>query len=100
GDGAELRLSAQHFVATFNRGSYWQIAYVIAKGADPRVRALGLEAFQRSVAELLPTLADRVAELDDWDKVKLLSVRSDRLVRWYRAGYLAVGDAAHAMSPI
>jgi 2-polyprenyl-6-methoxyphenol hydroxylase-like FAD-dependent oxidoreductase len=100
GDGAELRLSTRHFVATFNRGGYWQVAYVIVKGGDAQLRAAGLQAFRSSVAELLPELADRVPEIDDWDKVKLLSVRSDRLTRWYRAGYLAIGDAAHAMSPI
>jgi 2-polyprenyl-6-methoxyphenol hydroxylase-like FAD-dependent oxidoreductase len=27
-------------------------------------------------------------------------VRADRLARWYAPGYLAIGDAAHAMSPI
>jgi len=30
----------------------------------------------------------------------LLTVRADRLTRWYKPGYLAIGDAAHAMSPI
>ncbi|MFT3774506.1 MAG: FAD-dependent monooxygenase [Minicystis sp.] len=35
-----------------------------------------------------------------WDDVKLLTVRVDRLRRWYRPGLLCIGDAAHAMSPI
>jgi 2-polyprenyl-6-methoxyphenol hydroxylase-like FAD-dependent oxidoreductase len=52
------------------------------------------------VAALLPELADRVDEIQDWDQVKLLTVRSDRLRQWYRPGYLAIGDAAHAMSPV
>jgi 2-polyprenyl-6-methoxyphenol hydroxylase-like FAD-dependent oxidoreductase len=30
----------------------------------------------------------------------MLEVRVDRLERWYRAGLLCIGDAAHAMSPI
>jgi 2-polyprenyl-6-methoxyphenol hydroxylase-like FAD-dependent oxidoreductase len=30
----------------------------------------------------------------------LLSVALDRLTRWHRPGLLAIGDAAHAMSPI
>jgi 2-polyprenyl-6-methoxyphenol hydroxylase-like FAD-dependent oxidoreductase len=34
------------------------------------------------------------------DDVKLLSVALDRLTRWSRPGLLAIGDAAHAMSPI
>jgi 2-polyprenyl-6-methoxyphenol hydroxylase-like FAD-dependent oxidoreductase len=32
--------------------------------------------------------------------VKLLSVSLDRLERWWRPGLLAIGDAAHAMSPV
>src|ERR1019366_4605597 len=31
---------------------------------------------------------------------KLLTVLVDRLRVWHRPGYLAIGDAAHAMSPI
>jgi len=27
-------------------------------------------------------------------------VRADRLIRWHKPGYLAIGDAAHAMSPV
>jgi 2-polyprenyl-6-methoxyphenol hydroxylase-like FAD-dependent oxidoreductase len=30
----------------------------------------------------------------------LLTVKLDRLTRWYKPGLLAIGDAAHAMSPI
>jgi 2-polyprenyl-6-methoxyphenol hydroxylase-like FAD-dependent oxidoreductase len=32
--------------------------------------------------------------------MKLLTVRVDRLTRWYRPGLLCLGDAAHAMSPV
>jgi 2-polyprenyl-6-methoxyphenol hydroxylase-like FAD-dependent oxidoreductase len=45
-------------------------------------------------------LANRVGELRDWQQVKLLTVRSGRLKRWFRTGYLAIGDAAHAMNPV
>ena len=37
---------------------------------------------------------------DDWDAIKLLTVKVDRLRRWYRPGLLCIGDAAHAMSPV
>jgi 2-polyprenyl-6-methoxyphenol hydroxylase-like FAD-dependent oxidoreductase len=47
-----------------------------------------------------PFARDRVAEIADWDMVKLLTVAVDRLRRWYRPGLLCIGDAAHAMSPI
>jgi len=32
--------------------------------------------------------------------VKLLTVEVDLLRRWYRAGLIRLGDAAHAMSPV
>jgi FAD binding domain-containing protein len=37
---------------------------------------------------------------DDCDKIKLLTVMVDRLVRWHRPGLLCIGDASHAMLPI
>jgi len=82
------------------RGDYWQCGYVIAKGAAEEVRRSGLPAMRAGIAKLLPFLADRVAELTDWDQVKLLTVRVDRLRQWYRPGLLCIGDAAHAMSPV
>ena len=45
------------------------------------------------------SLADRTDEIHEWDQVKLLSVRVDRLRKWYLPGLLCIGDAAHAMSP-
>lgn len=83
-----------------DRRDYWQIGYIIPKGDADKVRAAGLPAFRRTLAGLIPDLADRVDEIQDWDQVKLLTVRSDRLARWYTRGYLAIGDAAHAMSPV
>jgi 2-polyprenyl-6-methoxyphenol hydroxylase-like FAD-dependent oxidoreductase len=52
------------------------------------------------VAALAPFARDRVGELRDWDTIKLLTVRVDRLRRWHRPGLLCIGDAAHAMSPV
>jgi len=83
-----------------NRGEHWQCGYVIPKGTIEGLRANGLEAFRADVARLMPFAADRMAELADWDDVKLLTVKVDRLTRWYRPGLLCIGDAAHAMSPI
>lgn len=94
------RISAGHGLVLIDRGVYYQAAYLINKGANERLRAEGIEAFRRRVATLAPTLADRLAGIADWDDVKLLDVRLNRLPRWYRPGLLCVGDAAHAMSPI
>jgi 2-polyprenyl-6-methoxyphenol hydroxylase-like FAD-dependent oxidoreductase len=48
----------------------------------------------------VPFARDRVGEIRGWDDVSLLTVRVDRLARWYRPGLLCIGDAAHAMSPV
>jgi 2-polyprenyl-6-methoxyphenol hydroxylase-like FAD-dependent oxidoreductase len=83
-----------------DRGDYWQCAYLIRKGGFDEVRRKGLEAFRASLIDIDPKLANRVRELASWDDVKLLTVRVDRLKRWYRPGLLCIGDAAHAMSPV
>jgi 2-polyprenyl-6-methoxyphenol hydroxylase-like FAD-dependent oxidoreductase len=85
---------------TLDREDYWQCAYVIPKGRGEEVKSKGLAAFREEVAALSPFLGDRVEELRDWKDISLLTVRVDRLERWYRQGLLCIGDAAHAMSPI
>ena len=80
------------------REGYFQIAYLIPKGADAALRARGLDVFRGEVAELIPE-AD-VSKLSSWDDVKLLDARLNRLTRWSTDGLLCIGDAAHAMSPI
>ncbi|MGC2407581.1 MAG: FAD-dependent oxidoreductase [Candidatus Cybelea sp.] len=89
-----------HMAILLDRGDYWQCAYLIAKGSFEQLKARGLGELQREIAETVPPLADRVAELDDWSKIAMLDVRVDRLERWNRPGLLCIGDAAHAMSPI
>ncbi|AKU93782.1 FAD-dependent monooxygenase [Labilithrix luteola] len=88
------------FLALLDRGDYWQIAYIIAKGGMNTVQARGIETFRRDLAETVPFLSDRVEELRSFDDVKLLIVRVDRLKRWFKPGLLCIGDAAHAMSPV
>jgi 2-polyprenyl-6-methoxyphenol hydroxylase-like FAD-dependent oxidoreductase len=92
--------SAGRILVMIDRGEHWQCAYVIAKGTLDEIRAKGLPAFRDSVAALAPFARDRVGEIASWDDVKLLTVAVDRLTRWHRPGLLAIGDAAHAMSPI
>jgi 2-polyprenyl-6-methoxyphenol hydroxylase-like FAD-dependent oxidoreductase len=83
-----------------DRGEYWQCGYVIPKGTFETLRQAGLPAFRERVARLGPLVRGQVDELKTWEDVKLLSVRVDRLTRWYRPGLLCIGDAAHAMSPV
>jgi 2-polyprenyl-6-methoxyphenol hydroxylase-like FAD-dependent oxidoreductase len=86
-------------MALIDRGDYWQCAYVFPKGSAEAVRERGIAAFRAEVAGLAPQLGD-LASVAGWDEVKLLSVSLDRLERWHRPGLLAIGDAAHAMSPV
>jgi 2-polyprenyl-6-methoxyphenol hydroxylase-like FAD-dependent oxidoreductase len=87
-------------VVQIDRGDYWQCAYVVPKGAADEIRVKGIAAFRDDVARAAPELAPVVGTLADWEQVKLLSVSLDRLTRWWRPGLLAIGDAAHAMSPV
>jgi len=73
--------------------------YVIAKGAIDALHARGLPAFKADAARLMGLPIARLAEIASFDDVKLLSVAVDRLERWRRPGFLAIGDAAHAATP-
>lgn len=85
------------FVMIPRRG-YVQAARLIPKGSDAGLRAAGIDALRDAIATAAPELADAAAGLE-WDQVKLLDVRVDRLRRWWAPGLLCIGDAAHAMSP-
>jgi 2-polyprenyl-6-methoxyphenol hydroxylase-like FAD-dependent oxidoreductase len=102
GDGSQAvgRFQAGRLFVMLDRGDYWQCAYVIPKDGFNQIRCKGLDAFRQDIVALNPALADRVSEIASWDDVKLLTVRVDRLKRWYRPGLLCIGDAAHAMSPV
>jgi 2-polyprenyl-6-methoxyphenol hydroxylase-like FAD-dependent oxidoreductase len=82
-----------------DRGDYWQCGFVIPKGGFDEIKTRGLPQFQNDIVSFAGFLGDRVAELDDWSKIKLLTVQINRLRDWCRDGLLCIGDSAHAMSP-
>ena len=68
-------------LVTFDRGDYWQCAYVIAKGQYDAVKARGLDAFRSDVAGMAPVLGAGLSDVKTWDDVKLLTVAINRLTR-------------------
>ncbi|WP_028057842.1 FAD-dependent oxidoreductase [Candidatus Solirubrobacter pratensis] len=99
-DGVSGRVGGGATLIMIDRGSYFQLGYQIRKGADAELRAAGIETLRERVAALAPELADRVGELGGWEDVSLLTVRLNRMPRWFSGGLLCIGDAAHAMSPV
>ena len=82
-----------------DRGDYWQAGFVIPKDGFDEIKARGLSQFQNQIVGFAGFLRDCVTELDDWSKIKLLTVQINRLRDWCREGLLCIGDSAHAMSP-
>src|SRR4029450_10220828 len=93
------RIRNGKILVTIDRGDYYQCGSIIRKGAFEGMKRRGLEAFREEIVSVAPFLRDSVGDIDDWEKVKLLTVQVNRLRQWYRPGLLFIGDAAHAMSP-
>lgn len=94
-------LERGRMLVMIDRGDYWQMAYMIPKGTDAKVRARGLEKFREEVRSLSPFKEPaQVEAIKSWDDVKTLVVEINRLKTWHRPGLLFIGDAAHAMSPV
>ena len=100
--GDALRGSVQtgRLMVLIDRQTYWQAGFVIPKGQGEEVKARGIDWVRNEMQKGFPDLdfpADALASVDD---LHLLEVELDRLVLWHRPGLQAIGDAAHAMSPI
>jgi 2-polyprenyl-6-methoxyphenol hydroxylase-like FAD-dependent oxidoreductase len=93
------RIEAGRIFVMLDRGDYWQCGFVIAKGTVDDIRARGIASFRDAIARLAGA-PPAPGVLSTWDEVKLLTVRVDRLTKWFRDGVLCIGDAAHAMSPV
>ncbi len=82
-----------------DRGDYFQVGFVIPKGSFDEIKPRGLPALHGEIVGIAGFLNDRISELDDWSKIRLLTVQINRLKKWCREGLLCIGDNAHAMSP-
>jgi 2-polyprenyl-6-methoxyphenol hydroxylase-like FAD-dependent oxidoreductase len=82
-----------------NRSDYFQAGLLIQKGSYEQIKTRGIDALRADILRIAPYLGERVNELENWDRIKILTVQINRLTRWYRPGLLCIGDAAHAMSP-
>ena len=87
-------------LVTINRGDYWQCAFIIRKDSFEQLKQSGVQKLRDDIGDVAPFLCQRTATLRDWNDVSLLSVRVDRLRKWWRPGLLCIGDSAHAMSPV
>ncbi|MCH7896824.1 MAG: FAD-dependent oxidoreductase [candidate division NC10 bacterium] len=85
---------------TLDRGDYWQCAFVIPKGQFEKFKEHGIDYMRQKMVSKMPSLKDSINEIQDWNDCFLLTVTVDRLKKWWRPGFICIGDAAHAMSPI
>jgi 2-polyprenyl-6-methoxyphenol hydroxylase-like FAD-dependent oxidoreductase len=94
------RFGAGQLFVMLYRGDYWQCAFVIPKGSLEQLKAEGIEAFHARLKSISRFASDRVDTIKSFDDVSLLTVKIDHLKRWAKRGFLCIGDAAHAMSPV
>lgn len=99
GDKLRGAIDTGRMAVLIDRRTYWQAAFIIPKGAGEGLKARGIEWLRGEMQALFPEI-DLSSKLTSTDELHLLSVALDRLETWHRPGLLAIGDAAHAMSPI
>src|SRR6476469_3555426 len=91
-------IKRERILIMIDRGDHWQCALIISKGSAEERKAGGIEPVKKAIHTTAPQRD--LADLKRVDDLALLSVTIDRLTRWSKPGLLAIGDAAHAMSPV
>ena len=99
GDKLRGAIDTGRMAVLIDRRTYWQAGFIIPKGAAADVKARGIGWLRDQMQALFPEL-DLSGGLTSEDDLHLLTVELDRLDKWHRPGLLAIGDAAHAMSPV
>jgi 2-polyprenyl-6-methoxyphenol hydroxylase-like FAD-dependent oxidoreductase len=100
GEALRGSIDTGRMVVLIDRRTYWQCAFLIPKRAAEEVRSRGTDWVLAEVGKAFPDLQFPPDALRSVDDMHLLEVALDRLTSWSKPGLLAIGDAAHAMSPI
>ena len=100
GDALRGSVASGRMVVLIDRRTYWQVAFLVPKGSADAIRAKGIAWIANEVKGAFADLDFGQQPLHSLDDLHLLTVTLDRLTCWHRPGLLAIGDAAHAMSPI
>ncbi len=100
GDALRGSVETGRMVVLIDRNDYWQAAYLVPKGQADAVIPRGMDWLRDEVQKAFPDIGLSGGVLKSAEELHLLTVALDRLTDWHRPGLLAIGDAAHAMSPI
>lgn len=99
-DKLRAEINAGNMMVMIDRNEYWQCGIIIPKGQGKAIRDAGVAEMRARITATVPDIGDLSGKLTSMDQFHLLTVTLDRLECWHRPGLLAIGDAAHAMSPI
>jgi 2-polyprenyl-6-methoxyphenol hydroxylase-like FAD-dependent oxidoreductase len=101
GDSLRGSVDTGRMAVLIDRRTYWQTAFLVPKGQAETIKAKGVDWLMGEMRAAFPDLSFEGEGAPQSTKdIFTLDVALDRLDTWHRPGLLAIGDAAHAMSPI